>query len=46
MLEAVVDTATIRDASRRVRVISRGCRLTVWVDGTPKWRNDELRRGV
>ncbi len=46
MLEAVVDTATVRAVSRRVRVISRGCRLTVWVYRTLKWRTDKLGRGV
>jgi hypothetical protein len=46
VLEAVVDTATVRATSRRVRVISRGCGLTVWVDQTPQRRTDELGRGV
>ncbi len=36
----------LKEASKRIQVRIRGCRLTAWVDGEPAWRTDEFGRGV
>jgi hypothetical protein len=45
---SAVDTnaEAVKEASKRIQVRIRGCRLTVWVDGEPASRTDEFGRGV